>query len=50
MRGVALGLESLHEASVTHASLHPNNVFVLGREKGIVGDYDFTKTPVSGIH
>ncbi|XP_055066329.2 serine/threonine-protein kinase 31 [Misgurnus anguillicaudatus] len=45
MRGVALGLQSLHAASVTHASLHPNNVFVTGREKGIVGDYDFTKTP-----
>ncbi|KAI7807028.1 serine/threonine-protein kinase 31-like [Triplophysa rosa] len=45
MRDVALGLHGLHAVSVTHASLHPNNVFVLGREKGIVGDYDFTKTP-----
>ncbi|XP_056617631.1 serine/threonine-protein kinase 31-like isoform X2 [Triplophysa dalaica] len=45
MRGVALGLQGLHAVSVTHASLHPNNVFVLGREKAIVGDYDFTKTP-----
>ncbi|KAA0703026.1 Serine/threonine-protein kinase 31 [Triplophysa tibetana] len=45
MRGVALGLQGLHSVSVTHGSLHPNNVFVLGREKAIVGDYDFTKTP-----
>ncbi|XP_067305868.1 serine/threonine-protein kinase 31-like [Pseudorasbora parva] len=45
MKDVALGLQSLHAASVTHASLHPSNVFAIGREKGIVGDYDFTKTP-----
>ncbi|XP_059363471.1 serine/threonine-protein kinase 31-like isoform X1 [Carassius carassius] len=45
MKGVALGLQGLHAASLTHASLHPNNVFAIGREKGIVGDYDFTKTP-----
>ncbi|KAF4103466.1 hypothetical protein G5714_016349 [Onychostoma macrolepis] len=45
MKGVALGLQNLHAASLTHASLHPNNVFAIGREKGIVGDYDFTKTP-----
>ncbi|RXN33391.1 serine threonine- kinase 31 isoform X1 [Labeo rohita] len=45
MKGVALGLQSLHAASLIHASLHPNNVFAVGREKGIVGDYDFTKAP-----
>ncbi|XP_043117691.1 serine/threonine-protein kinase 31-like [Puntigrus tetrazona] len=45
MKGVAQGLQNLHAASLTHASLHPNNVFAIGREKGIVGDYDFTKTP-----
>ncbi|XP_016413986.1 serine/threonine-protein kinase 31 isoform X1 [Sinocyclocheilus rhinocerous] len=45
MKGVALGLQGLHAASLTHASLHPNNVFAIGREKGIVGDYDFSKTP-----
>ncbi|XP_066538739.1 serine/threonine-protein kinase 31-like isoform X2 [Hoplias malabaricus] len=45
MRGVLEGLQSLHEADITHASLNPNNVFVLSREHGIVGDYDFTKTP-----
>ncbi|ROL49884.1 Serine/threonine-protein kinase 31 [Anabarilius grahami] len=49
MKGVALGLLSLHAASVTHASLHPNNVFAIGREKGIVGDYDLTKTPVQRV-
>uniref|UniRef100_A0A3B1IQV6 Serine/threonine kinase 31 n=1 Tax=Astyanax mexicanus TaxID=7994 RepID=A0A3B1IQV6_ASTMX len=45
MRGVLQGLQSLHVAGITHASLNPNNVFVLNREQGIVGDYDFTKTP-----
>lgn len=45
MKDVGLGLQSLHAASVTHASLHPSNVFAIGREKGIVGDYDLTKTP-----
>ncbi len=50
MKGVALGLQNLHAASLTHASLHPNNVFAIGREKGIVGDYDFTKTPVGVIN
>ncbi|XP_016337744.1 serine/threonine-protein kinase 31-like [Sinocyclocheilus anshuiensis] len=45
MKGVSLGLQNLHAAFLTHASLHPNNVFAIGREKGIVGDYDFTKTP-----
>lgn len=50
MKGVALGLQNLHAAFLTHASLHPNNVFAIGREKGIVGDYDFTKIPVSVIN
>ncbi|KAM9457020.1 serine/threonine-protein kinase 31 isoform 2-T2 [Clarias gariepinus] len=45
MRGVVVGLQSLHESCITHASLNANNVFVLGREQGIVGDFDFTKTP-----
>ncbi|KAK2903315.1 hypothetical protein Q8A67_008028 [Cirrhinus molitorella] len=45
MKGIALGLQSLHAASLIHAALHPNNVFAIGREKGIVGDYDFTKAP-----
>ncbi|XP_072534834.1 serine/threonine-protein kinase 31 [Salminus brasiliensis] len=45
MRGVLVGLQSLHVAGIIHASLNPNNVFVLNRERGIVGDYDFTKTP-----
>uniref|UniRef100_A0AAY4A2V0 Protein kinase domain-containing protein n=1 Tax=Denticeps clupeoides TaxID=299321 RepID=A0AAY4A2V0_9TELE len=43
MRGVVLGLEALHTVSVTHGSLHPSNLFVLNREQGILGDYDFTK-------
>uniref|UniRef100_A0A4W5L063 Serine/threonine kinase 31 n=1 Tax=Hucho hucho TaxID=62062 RepID=A0A4W5L063_9TELE len=46
MRGVARGLQALHSAGVTHASLNPNNVFVLHRHQGMVGDYDFIKTPV----
>ncbi|XP_036434055.1 serine/threonine-protein kinase 31-like [Colossoma macropomum] len=45
MRGVLVGLQSLHAAGIAHASLNPNNVFVLNRERGIVGDYDFTRTP-----
>ncbi|XP_036394625.1 serine/threonine-protein kinase 31-like [Megalops cyprinoides] len=45
MRGVALGLQTLHGFGITHGSLHLNNVFILNREQGIVGDYDFTKTP-----
>uniref|UniRef100_A0A4W4G298 Protein kinase domain-containing protein n=1 Tax=Electrophorus electricus TaxID=8005 RepID=A0A4W4G298_ELEEL len=45
MRGALLGLQSLHAACITHASLNPSNVFVLNREQGIIGDYDFTKTP-----
>ncbi|KAI4887877.1 hypothetical protein NFI96_015089, partial [Prochilodus magdalenae] len=44
MRGVLTGLQCLHAAGITHASLNPNNVFVLNRELGILGDYDFTKT------
>uniref|UniRef100_A0A674CAY9 Serine/threonine kinase 31 n=1 Tax=Salmo trutta TaxID=8032 RepID=A0A674CAY9_SALTR len=46
MRGVARGLRALHAAGVTHASLNPNNIFVLHRHQGMVGDYDFIKTPV----
>ncbi|KAG9345180.1 hypothetical protein JZ751_009723 [Albula glossodonta] len=44
MRGVAQGLQTLHGFGITHGSLHPSNVFVLNREQGIVGDFDFTKT------
>ncbi|XP_062322758.1 serine/threonine kinase 31 isoform X2 [Osmerus eperlanus] len=45
MKGVAQGLESLHAVGITHASLNPSNVFVLNRQQGMVGDFDFTKTP-----
>ncbi|KAJ8354465.1 hypothetical protein SKAU_G00220320 [Synaphobranchus kaupii] len=45
MRGVALGLQMLHRFGIVHGSLHPSNVFVLNREQGVVGDFDFTKTP-----
>ncbi|KAM8771088.1 serine/threonine-protein kinase 31 [Rhynchonycteris naso] len=44
MKGVALGLHTLHKADIIHGSLHQNNVFVLNREQGIVGDFDFTKS------
>ncbi|XP_064204999.1 serine/threonine kinase 31 isoform X2 [Anguilla rostrata] len=43
-RGVALGLQVLHGFGIIHGSLHPANVFVLNREQGVVGDFDFTKT------
>ncbi|KAJ8415906.1 hypothetical protein AAFF_G00404630 [Aldrovandia affinis] len=44
MRGVARGLQMLHGFDITHGSLHPSNAFVLNREHGVVGDFDFTKT------
>ncbi|XP_070582515.1 serine/threonine-protein kinase 31 isoform X2 [Erythrolamprus reginae] len=44
MKGVACGLCVLHKADIIHGSLHKNNVFVLNREQGIVGDFDFTKS------
>ncbi|XP_066210109.1 serine/threonine-protein kinase 31 isoform X1 [Saccopteryx leptura] len=44
MKGVAQGLHTLHKADIIHGSLHQNNVFVLNREQGIVGDFDFTKS------
>ncbi|XP_027728265.1 serine/threonine-protein kinase 31-like [Vombatus ursinus] len=44
MKGVAHGLRTLHKADIIHGSLHHNNVFVLNRERGIVGDFDFTKS------
>ncbi|KAM8967094.1 serine/threonine-protein kinase 31 [Pelodytes ibericus] len=43
MRGVAHGLQTLHAAGILIGSLHENNVFAVNREKGIVGDFDFTK-------
>ncbi|KAL4646881.1 serine/threonine-protein kinase 31 isoform X1, partial [Arapaima gigas] len=45
MRGVALGLQTLHGLDITHGSLHPNNVFAVNREQGVVGDFDFSRTP-----
>nr|XP_006138428.1 serine/threonine-protein kinase 31 isoform X1 [Pelodiscus sinensis]XP_025034897.1 serine/threonine-protein kinase 31 isoform X1 [Pelodiscus sinensis]XP_025034903.1 serine/threonine-protein kinase 31 isoform X1 [Pelodiscus sinensis] len=44
MKGVAGGLHTLHKANIVHGSLHTNNVFALNRERGIVGDFDFTKS------
>ncbi|XP_067854275.1 serine/threonine-protein kinase 31-like [Heptranchias perlo] len=44
MQGVAVGLQTLHKLSIVHAALHPHNVFAVNRERGIVGDFDFTKT------
>ncbi|XP_072507039.1 serine/threonine-protein kinase 31 isoform X2 [Notamacropus eugenii] len=44
MKGVAHGLHTLHKANIIHGSLHHNNIFVLNRERGIVGDFDFTKS------
>ncbi|XP_074051582.1 serine/threonine-protein kinase 31 isoform X6 [Macrotis lagotis] len=44
MKGVAHGLHTLHKADIIHGSLHHNNIFVLNRERGIVGDFDFTKS------
>nr|KAF6419493.1 serine/threonine kinase 31 [Rousettus aegyptiacus] len=44
MKGVAQGLHTLHKADIIHGSLHQNNVFALNRERGIIGDFDFTKS------
>lgn len=46
MKGVAQGLQTLHGANIVHGSLHGNNVFVVNRKQGIVGDFDFTKSEV----
>ncbi|XP_067908918.1 serine/threonine-protein kinase 31-like [Heterodontus francisci] len=44
MKGVAVGLQTLHNSNIVHGALHPHNVFAINRERGIVGDFDFTKT------
>nr|XP_033786742.1 serine/threonine-protein kinase 31 isoform X2 [Geotrypetes seraphini] len=44
MKGVAYGLQTLHKSNLVHGSIHPNNTFAVDRKKGIVGDFDFTKT------
>lgn len=46
MKGVAQGLQTLHGANIVHGSLNGNNVFVVNRKQGIVGDFDFTKSEV----
>ncbi|XP_018124716.1 serine/threonine-protein kinase 31 isoform X2 [Xenopus laevis] len=43
MSGVAQGLQILHAAGIIVGALHRNNVFALNREKGIIGDFDFTR-------
>ncbi|KAM3929218.1 serine/threonine-protein kinase 31 [Leptodactylus fuscus] len=43
MRGVAHGLHTLHASNIIIGSLHENNVFAVNRERGIVGDFDFTR-------
>ncbi|XP_041040327.1 serine/threonine-protein kinase 31-like isoform X3 [Carcharodon carcharias] len=44
MKGVAVGLQTLHNSNIVHGALHAHNVFAVNRERGIVGDFDFTKT------
>ncbi|KAJ1138056.1 hypothetical protein NDU88_004447 [Pleurodeles waltl] len=44
MKGVACGLQTLHKMNIVHGSVHQNNVFAVNRKKGILGDFDFTKT------
>ncbi|KAM4689038.1 serine/threonine-protein kinase 31 [Discoglossus pictus] len=43
MKGVVQGLQTLHGADIVVGSLHENNIFVINRKKGIIGDFDFTK-------
>ncbi|XP_043545669.1 serine/threonine-protein kinase 31-like isoform X2 [Chiloscyllium plagiosum] len=44
MQGVAVGLHTLHNLNIIHGALHPHNIFAVNRERGVVGDFDFTKT------
>ncbi|XP_074726483.1 serine/threonine-protein kinase 31 [Strix uralensis] len=44
MKGVAQGLQTLHGANIVHGSLHENNVFAVNRKRGVLGDFDFTKS------
>ena len=46
MKGVAQGLQTLHGANIVHGSLHENNVFAVNRKRGVLGDFDFTKSEV----
>ncbi|XP_072268613.1 serine/threonine-protein kinase 31 [Pyxicephalus adspersus] len=43
MSGVAQGMQTLHAANIIIGSLHENNVFAVNRERGIIGDFDFTR-------
>lgn len=47
MSGVAQGLQTLHAANIVVGSLHENNVFAVNRERGFIGDLDFTRDAVS---
>uniref|UniRef100_A0A663MJG0 Serine/threonine kinase 31 n=1 Tax=Athene cunicularia TaxID=194338 RepID=A0A663MJG0_ATHCN len=44
MKGVAQGLQTLHGANIVHGSLHENNVFAVNRKRGVLADFDFTKS------
>lgn len=50
MKGVARGLQTLHGANVVRGSLHDNNVFAVNRKRGVLGDFDFTKSEVKNPH
>ncbi|KAM5158294.1 serine/threonine-protein kinase 31 [Mantella aurantiaca] len=43
MSGVVQGMQTLHAANIIIGSLHENNVFAINRERGIIGDFDFTR-------
>ncbi|XP_073486207.1 serine/threonine-protein kinase 31 [Aquarana catesbeiana] len=43
MSGIAQGMQTLHAANIIIGSLHENNMFVINRERGIIGDLDFTR-------
>ena len=46
LHGVLKGLNALHNCDVVYESLNPNNIFLNESGEGVLGDYDFSKTPV----
>ena len=49
LAGVLEALCALHQVGIIHGAVHPNNIFVDDDGKGILADYDFTKSTVSDV-
>ena len=50
LNGVLHGLHALHEARLVHAALHPNNIFISKDGSGVLADFDFSRSLVSGAY